>query len=377
MINKSKIKNLLSKFSKKQIFAFIFISFCLILVSSIATYNIFKPRHFSLNVDMDVNNNPAVLAAHTNNQKLEANSQEIDQLNFLLLGYGGAGHSGGYLTDVIQIVNVDFTTNKINLISIPRDLWVSLPNGKEAKINTAFTLGEDPNKPIESGGQVAKDMAAVVSGLPINYYIAVDFVGFQRLIGYTLDGIEVDVPDTLDDPWYPIRGEEQNPCGMTPEEIAEVTSKYSGFELEKQFECRYEHIHFDPGINKMEGHEALAFVRSRHGSSAGDFSRSQRQHALLKAIFKKLLSMDTLKNAPEFFKDVDDEISTDIDLEILENIVPLLTDIGNFKINSVTLSTENVFQTGKSGSGQFILLPKNGENEWDQTNNFILQSTSK
>ena len=132
-------------------------------------------------------------------------------MTVVLLGYGGAGHQGGFLTDVIQIMHIDFDKAKINLISVPRDLWVKLPNDKQAKINTAFTLGVDPNKPVASGGQVAKQMAANVTGIPIDYFIAIDFVGFKRLIGEEINGIVVNVPETLDDSWYPIKGEELNP----------------------------------------------------------------------------------------------------------------------------------------------------------------------
>lgn len=303
-----------------------------------------------------------------NTQLTELPAKDLKQLTFLILGYGGAGHQGGFLTDVIQIVNIDFKNSQVNLISVPRDLWVKLPNGKEAKINTAFTLGEDPNRPIASGGQVSKQMATAVSGLPIDYFIAVDFVDFQRLIGQELNGIEVNIPETLDDPWYPIKGEELNTCGKTPQEVADLSKQYSGFSLEKQFACRYEHLHFEQGLVKMQGHEALAYVRSRHGSAGGDFSRSQRQHALLKAIAKKLWSIKALENAPTFFEQVSPHLATDIDIEIVKHLIPALKNTKDYKIKSVVLSTENVFATSKSAAGAFILIPKKS---WNAVHAFI------
>ena len=156
-------------------------------------------------------NYPPVLAAETELDISQIPPEDLKTLTVVLLGYGGAGHQGGFLTDVIQIMHIDFDKAKINLISVPRDLWVKLPNDKQAKINTAFTLGVDPNKPVASGGQVAKQMAANVTGIPIDYFIAIDFVGFKRLIGEEINGIVVNVPETLDDSWYPIKGEELNP----------------------------------------------------------------------------------------------------------------------------------------------------------------------
>lgn len=285
-------------------------------------------------------------------------TQELSSLNVLLLGYGGAGHQGGYLTDIIQLLHLDFDNSRLALISIPRDLWVNLPNGKQAKINQAFTLGDDASQPIMSGAEVSKQMASVVTGLPIDYFVAVDFVGFKRLIGQDLDGIEVDVPEVLDDPWYPITGREVDPCGMTPDEVAEVTAEYSGFELERQFECRYEHLHFEPGLTQMEGGDALKYVRSRHGSSAGDFSRSLRQQAVLEGIKNRLISLEALQNLPDIFETVSQNVTTDLDLEILEYLQPALKSALDFKISSIILSTDNVFQSGRSQDGQSVLLSR-------------------
>ncbi len=310
---------------------------------------------------------PPVLAAQTD---LGEEPEDLKTLAVVLLGYGGAGHQGGFLTDVIQILHVDFEKSKVSMISVPRDLWVQLPNGRQAKINTAFTLGEDPNQPVASGGQVAKQMAANVTGLPVNYFIAIDFVGFKRLIGEELKGITVNVPETLDDPWYPIKGEELNPCGMTPQEVADLTASYSGFELEKQFECRYEHLHFQKGLVYMEGKDALAYVRSRHGSTGGDFSRSERQHALLKAIRNKLLSIEVFEKAPKIFEQVDQHVTSDIDLEIVKYLLPALKSATEFETQSVVLSTANVFTSSKSSSGAFIITPKVS---WENVHDYIQQ----
>lgn len=293
--------------------------------------------------------------------------KDLDTLNILLLGYGGAGHQGGYLADVIQVAHFDFDKQTIKFISIPRDLWVNLPDGKSAKINTALTMGSGDNM-INSGAQVAKQMAQIVTGLHIDYFISIDFVGYKRAIGYTFKGLEVDVPETLHDPWYPIEGKQLEPCGHTPEEIAQITAQYSGFELEKQFPCRYEEIYFPKGLNKMEGQDALNYVRSRHGSDAGDFSRSERQVAVLKAIKKKIFTMDVFKKLPQFFVDITKYTQSDIDWKIAEYLAPALAKSDSFTTDNLVLSTQNVFNSGKSSSGQFILMPKES---WTEVNKFV------
>lgn len=341
--------------NKKRIIVAV-VLFLTMTVSAISTYYIFGGKS---------QDSLQILGEATASEPYELQDppEDLNTLNILLLGYGGAGHEGGFLTDVIQIAHLDFEQSKITLISIPRDLWVNLPDGSGAKINSAFTL--------DGGPEVTKTMAQIITNLKIDYYIAVDFVGFKRAIGYTLGGIEVDVPETLHDAWYPIEGQQLNPCGMTPEEIADITGKYSGFELEKQFPCRYEELYFPKGLNKMEGGDALKYVRSRHGSTAGDFSRSQRQVAVLKGIREKLISKEVFSILPKFYEDVTKHVSSDISWEITEKIAPLLKSSLEFEIEHITLSTDNVFSNSRSGSGQFILQPKAGGGNWGEVHKFV------
>jgi len=295
-----------------------------------------------------------------------------DSLGILLLGYGGPGHSGGFLTDTIQVIHIDFANQSVSLISIPRDLWVTIADGTAGKINEAFSHGMSAkNFGSQPGVDTAKQMAAQVTGIPIDYFVGIDFVGLQRAIGEKLKGVEVVVSETLDDPWYPIRGEELNTCGMSPEEVADVSAKLSGFELEKQFPCRYERVYFPAGTHTMEGGDALAFVRSRHGSSAGDFSRSKRQHELLQAIVKKMLTLDAIADTTAFFASFDKIITTDITANVVGEFSPQLLSAAKLPRKTIVLGTENVLTTSRSITGQFILVPKTGASDWQTTQNFV------
>lgn len=308
-----------------------------------------------------------VLGEQAESIELGKPPKDLSTVNVLLLGYGGAGHEGGFLTDVIQVLHLDFDQGKIALISIPRDLWVDLPSGNGAKINRAFSLGSDTDQ-VQSGGEVAKRMAERVTGLSIDYFIAIDFVGLQRLIGYELGGIEVEVGEVLDDPWYPIKGEEQNTCGKSPQEVATLTQQLSGFELERQFECRYEHLRFNPGKVSMEGGDVLKYVRSRHGSAGGDFSRSKRQHEVLEGIKQKLFTLGGIIQAPKLYDAVKKHVVSDITLEIVEYLQPALVGAEEYDTTTVVLSTENVLQNSQSSSGQFIVVPKN---DWAEVASYI------
>lgn len=304
----------------------------------------------------------------------EEPDNNLKSLNVLLLGYGGAGHPGGYLTDAIQVLNLDFPKKTASVISIPRDLWIKSENGRETKINSF--LNGPPDKRL-NGIDILKSAIFDITGLNINYFIAVDFVGFMRTIGIELKGIEVEVSETLDDPLYPISGEEVNPCGYTAQEVATITSKYSGLELERKFPCRYEHLRFEKGLVHMEGGDALKYVRSRHGSSEGDISRGKRQQEVLIAIKNKLLSLDTLNNIPGIYQSLVKHVQTDVTLESAKFLAPFLTNFKEFKLVTVNLGPGNVLAVSTSSDKQAIIIPKEGISKWDKVKEYVKEQTAQ
>lgn len=271
--------------------------------------------------------------------------------SIVLLGSGGEGHSGGTLTDSIIVASINSNDKKASLISIPRDLWV--PGNR--KINAEVMV---------NGYDSLKSTLAAITGLGIEKYVSIDFGSLIKLID-ELGGIEVDIPKTFDDYFYPIKGLENETCGMTGEEIALAHQKYSGFELEKQFTCRWEHIHFDKGVTKISGEEALKLSRSRHGDS--DFGRSARQFAILKGIAKKI-SIDNVDNT---YKTLSKMIRADIDLKTVKELVSLFGNPNDYQINEVHLNTQNVFNETRSSDGQYILVPKAGNFNFSGIKSFI------
>ena len=321
----------------------------------------------------------ALLSSSNSNELLNNKS-----INILLLGYGGAGHDGSLLTDSMIVVNINTEISKVNLISIPRDLWLAIPTDWNSttnnKINEAYSIGGNDtkyaNKKSEfrgdaGRGNLAKYVTGLVIGMPINYFIAVDFNGFAKAIDL-LGGIEVDVPNTFDDYFYPVKGLENETCGKSPQEIADLHSKYSGFDLEKQFTCRYERLHFDKGKQIINGKAALKFVRSRHSNeSGGDFARSLRQFALLTGIKNKIISLQIITKADPVFDKLVESVKTDIDTNGIRALANILANSSSYRTIEINLTDQNVLQQSKSSTGQFILVPKEGVNKWTQVQNYI------
>lgn len=262
-------------------------------------------------------------------------SDDAKVFNILLTGHGGAGHSGGGLMDAIIVVSVNVTDKKAGIVSIPRDFWFS---GK--KINA------DPS---------LKDAITGVTGLPISNSASIDFNSFVKMVD-SLGGITVDVKKDYTDNFYPVRGKENELCGFSNEKIEEVHRLYTGFELEKQFICRYETITYKTGLNEMDGENALKYVRSRHGGS--DFERSYHQFEVLKAILQKanIASVEKVFDGNAGYSFVATDFTT-------SSVTQMLKEIGNpleYSISYLGLSTENVLVSSKSSAGAYILVPKAG-----------------
>lgn len=264
--------------------------------------------------------------------------------NVLLMGSGGAGHSGGGLTDSIIVININENTKKYTLVSIPRDLWIQ--GGR--KINAEASV---------NGYQGAEAAVAGVTGLSINNYVGIDFGNFVKLID-DLGGVDVDVPATFSDSLYPIQGEENNTCGMSEDQINELKAKYSDFNLEKQFTCRYETVAYQKGPATLDGTAALKFVRSRHGDS--DFGRSARQFAVLKGILKKLISLRSLNKLDSTIDTLSGMVKTDLTLGKIKTLLEAFGDPSSYTGSEIHLTTENYLVEGKSGAGAYILYPKAG-----------------
>lgn len=282
-------------------------------------------------------------------------SSEEGIFTTVLLGSGGAGHDGGGLTDSIIVVNINSNTKKATLISVPRDLWVQGGH----KINAVAHI---------NGMDAVRGVVQNITGLETDYYTSISFSEYSNLID-KLGGIDVEVPNSFQDDFYPIKGEENNLCGKTEEEVFVLKNKFSGFELEKQFTCRYEKLKFEKGQTNLDGATALKFVRSRHGDS--DFGRSQRQFAVLEGVLRKLLSLDALGNSVSILDSLLKLVKTNLTPGEIKSILSVLGNTGEYQVSQLQLSTDNVLREGYSADKQYILTPRSGNFNFSEIQNFV------
>ncbi|KKQ53361.1 MAG: cell envelope-related transcriptional attenuator [Microgenomates group bacterium GW2011_GWC1_38_12] len=211
--------------------------------------------------------------------------------NILVLGKGDVGHEAPDLTDTMILVSVDHQSHKVNLISLPRDIWITT---LRTKLNSTYYWGNKKQPPAQrasglegSGGMIlAKSSVEEIVGQPVHYALVLDFSGFKKIID-VLGGVEVDVERSFSDEKYPIPGREDDLCNGDPE-----------------FKCRYETLNFVQGKQFMDGETALKFVRSRNaiGDQGTDFARQVRQQKVITAIKDKLLSKEILLSPKKLTK---------------------------------------------------------------------------
>lgn len=190
--------------------------------------------------------------------------KEQGRTNVLILGMGGSNHPGGMLSDTMIVLSINYSDKRLGMISVPRDLWVPIPSYGHAKINEAYYRGEANKKTTGGGGVLASRTVENVLGIPIHYYIRMDFEGFKKIID-TLGGIDVYVEKDIYDPFYP---------------AADM--------------IRYDPFRISAGTHHMNGDLALKYARSRETTS--DFDRSRRQMQILAAVREKVLTVGTLGN---------------------------------------------------------------------------------
>ena len=298
-------------------------------------------------------------------------------ISILLLGYGGANHDGGSLTDSIMVAEIKPKESLINLISIPRDLWIELPIGTSephfAKVNTAYAIGLDdrryPQKPVEftgpaGGGQMVKSIIGQVIGKTIDFFIAVDFQGFTKAVDQ-LGGIDVKVQRTFTDPFYPLDIGTTDSCGKSEDEIKAITATLSGEKLEAQFPCRYEQLHFDVGTTHLDGTTALKFARSRHSpEDGGDFNRAARQRQVILAVRDKIVSLNFFSKIISVSKTLSSHVRTDIDFEQMEKLLSRAPEFVKYKVKNTALTDQNSLQQSRSTDHQDILIPTSGINNY-------------
>lgn len=248
-----------------------------------------------------------------------------ERINVLLLGIDRReGEHGPWRTDTMIVATLDPKTKTAGMLSIPRDLYVPIPapGAGQNRINTANYYGDTTKYP-GGGPALAKKTVEYNLAIPIHYYVLLDFGGFEKIID-ALGGIDVDVPEAIDDPEYP-------------------TADFGVM-----------HLQIPAGMQHMDGDMALKYARSRHTTS--DFSRSQRQMQVILAARDKALRINALAQMPQLLAQLRDAVETDMTPEQMLALAPVAAQVrpDNIKVRAIDL---NMTYEIKLNTGADVLWP--------------------
>ncbi|MDO8270196.1 MAG: LCP family protein [Candidatus Levybacteria bacterium] len=304
--------------------------------------------------------------------------KEKESFNIALLGIGGARHDGPDLSDTIILANINVKQNKVRMFSIPRDLWVP---GDKDKINAIYANAKKEGNGISSVEAVLE----MITGQKIDYVLVLDFDGFIKLVDH-LEGIDINVAQTLDDYHYPIEGLEEDSCEKSEEDIKTFTATASAeMELWDYFPCRYKHLHVDKGLNHMDGQQALEFVRSRHGVGAegSDFARSRRQQLVISASKDKAFSLGVILNPVKLvgvYNILKENIDTNINIDKVDDFIKLANKLKNGEVKNYVFDEGNSIERygllehpgiSEEYKLKWVLIPRRGNGNFSEIKEYV------
>jgi polyisoprenyl-teichoic acid--peptidoglycan teichoic acid transferase len=253
------------------------------------------------------------------------NGQET--VNFLLIG-SDRRPGGSFRTDTLVIAILRPHEGQVSLISIPRDLWVSIPGSENQRINTAYQLGNSIGYP-GGGAGLLKDTILYNLGIRIDHTAMVEFDGFSRIVE-TLGGVDVPVS-----------------CPYTDWRLIDPS-------FDPENENNWYLYTTGPGLVHMDGDLALWYARSRLKSN--DFDRGRRQQEVLRALFSQTLKSDTLSRIPELYNNFKETVITDLGLGDILQLAVYAPKMTNADIRSYYIRPPYV-NSWITESGAYVLLP--------------------
>lgn len=231
------------------------------------------------------------------------------RVNVLLVGVDSSETRDHALTDTMLVVSLDPATGAVTMVSIPRDIGrFALSNGNTftGKINSLMSYADrNPDEFPDGGLQSLAHEVGYMLGISIETYAAVDLAGFARMID-RVGGVTINSGTEINDPTY---------GGWTDGRL--------GFRL-------------SAGRHTLDGQEALAFVRSRNGSS--DFSRARRQQQLLIALGRKLTDPAMIPELPGILSDASDTVRTNFPQDRLGEMLAIAQTLDDKNVRRVVLN---------------------------------------
>jgi len=219
-------------------------------------------------------------------------------MNLLVLGVDRRENERGR-ADTLMLVFLDPATSRVGVLSLPRDTYVQVPGRGRTKLAHAHAYG---------GAELAAETVEGLLGVPVDHYLEVDFAGFERLVDL-LGGVEIEVPQRM----------------YRPEE---------GIDLR-------------PGKQRLDGEDALAFVRFRDYPE-GDIERIRMQQRFLLALVDQAVSLRNLLRSPQLLQQIYALVETDLPMGDLLSLAKIFSNLENYDLSLALLPGKPSYINGVS-----------------------------
>ena len=220
---------------------------------------------------------------------------------FMLVGQDGRYGEESKLSDTMIMCTINRETKTLTMTSILRDCYVPLPayaghGAGRNRINVCYNLGYQWTGSSKGGMEMLALCVEQNFGIPIDHTIEVDFEAFERIVDL-MGGVEI--------------------------ELTEAEAKYMTESVGYIGEM-------EPGLQTLDGLEALAYARIRKIDANGDFSRTNRQRTVINSLLHKCAQMnlwDLHKLATEILPLITTDMTTDEMSNYIFEFLPMLKDL--------------------------------------------------
>ena len=213
-----------------------------------------------------------------------------EKLNILFLGVDEDMDSSR--TDTIILANLSLKNPQLNLLSIPRDTRVKIPGRGMDKINAAHVYG---------GSELTIKTVENLLGISLDYYVLTNFKGFREIVDL-LGGVELEV-----------------------EKRMRYRDRRGGLD-----------INLYPGKQRLDGEEAMEYVRFRHDAE-GDIGRIERQQKFIQAVYEQMLQPAKLVRIPGIIHQLQENLETNLALSQMVELASLAKKVEQVKIKRATI----------------------------------------
>lgn len=292
--------------------------------------------------------------------------EDVGRVNILLAGNSAddVGHDGGSLTDSIMIMSVDTKNKTAFMMSVPRDLYVRIPDVGSGKINAVYPNGErqafSENGYAKGGMGLLQKVIERDLGIRCDYYALVNYNALREAVN-SVGGISFNV---------------------------ESSDKRGLYDPSKDYVTNGPLVKLTNGVHTLNGQQALNLARARgdargsYGFANSDFDRTENQRKLILALRSKATSAGVLTNPIKLGKLFDaagNNVETNFTLSDVRRLYDVTKGIGGSAITSVGLNDadgQNLLANYRTPRNESALVPAAGTYDYSDIQRYIQRLTS-